>query len=203
MVNALESNTNRYRLSFVSGGLFLRESTQALTIYRTRKSWTEVRQGLIDEKVVSYNTLSSATRISRELVLRLSSLHGNEIEFYTSADFDERRALIWVAVCRTYQIIPEFVSSVLTERILSHRNDLLPQDFSSFLAQRALDHEEVFELADSTRVKLRTVLYRMLQEAGFYTRTSGLQRAYLPMTVRRLLELRRPSEILFFPGHGT
>lgn len=191
----------KYRLSFTSGGMFLDESAQAIRFYGQLQDWDKVRQALVDEQVISYKTLSSATRLSREIILRLQTFQNNEIEFLLNADLQERRALMWVAICRTYRIIPDFVRSVLTERLLSLRNDLSPQDFSGFLEDQALLHDEVAQLRPSTRTKLQTCLYRMLIEAEFYNKKTGLQKASLPLTVKRLIEVNSPLEVSFFPGH--
>jgi len=195
------AGTDRYRLSFISGGMFIRESTQAFHIYARAKDWSHVQTHLIDEHIVSYKTLSSAKRLSREIVLRLRSLEPHEADFAIDADFEERRALLWIAICRTYEIIPDFVRTVLTERLLSLRTDLSPQDFEQFLEGRALLHSEIESLAPSTRTKLRTVLYRMLDEAGFYDKNEGLKASHVPASVRRLIDAHAPSEIRYFPGH--
>jgi len=195
------ARTDRYRLSFISGGMFIRESTQAFHIYARTQDWDHVQAHLIDEQVISYKTLSSAKRLSYEIVLRLRSLEPHEAEFALDADYEERRALLWIAICRTYEIIPDFVRTVLTERLLALRTDLSPQDFEQFLEGRALLHSEIDGLASSTRTKLRTVLYRMLDEAGFYDKKDGLKATYVPASVRRLIDANTPSEIRYFPGH--
>lgn len=181
--------------------MFIRESTQAFHIYARGQDWDLVQTHLIDEHIVSYKTLSSAKRLSREIVLRLRSLKPHEAEFALDADFEERRALLWIAICRTYEIIPDFVRTVLTERLLSLRTDLSPQDFEQFLEGRALLHSEIESLAPSTRTKLRTVLYRMLDEADFYDKKEGLKANHIPASVRRLIDANIPSEIRYFPGH--
>ena len=191
----------KYRLSFISGGMFLRESVEAIRIYDRVRDWHNVRQVLIDEQVISFKTLSSAKRLSHEIILRLQSLNDNELRFSLNADYEERRAIIWLAICRTYEIIPDFVRTVLTERLLMLRNDLSPQDFQNFLEGQALIHDEVARLASSTCTKLRTVLYRMLREAGFYEKKEGLKATYVPASVRRLIDANAPSEIRYFPGH--
>jgi hypothetical protein len=85
--------------------------------------------------------------------------------------------------------------------VLSLRNDLSAQDFAGFLNDQAMLHDEVARLTTSTRIKLRTCLYRMLADARFYDQKTGLQKAPLPLTVRRLIDANSPREVSFFPGH--
>jgi hypothetical protein len=190
-----------YRLSFVSGGMFISESSRALHFYARLQDWDHVQTQLINDQIISYKTMSSAKRLSHEIILRLRSLDPHEAEFALDADFEERRALIWVAICRTYEIIPDFVRAVLTERLRALRTDLSPLDFEIFLEGRALLHSKIEGIAPSTRTKLRTVLYRMLCEAGFFDGKEGLKATYVPASVRRLIDANRPSEIRYFPGH--
>ena len=193
----------KYRLSFISGGLFLRESIAAVRIYSNVMDWDVVRQKLMDERVISYNTLSTAKRLSREIILRLKSLYPNEILFFENADIEERRLLLWLAICRTYEIIPAFVNSVLSERLLSMREDLSDQDFERFLQGQEIMHPEIAELSPSTRTKLRAVLYRMLGEMGFFDKRSGtLKGVYVPQSVRKLIETSSPIEMAYYPGQS-
>ena len=195
--------SQKYRLSFISGGLFLRESVAAVQIYSKCSDWNEVRQKLIDDQIISFNTLSTAKRLSREIVLRLKSLHPNEIYFFENVDMEERRMIIWLAICRTYSIIPAFVDSVISEKLLSMREDLSNQDFEKFLQGQEITHPEIAELSPSTRTKLRTVLYRMLGEMGFFDKKSGtLKGVYVPRSVQNLIELSSPLEMAFYPGQA-
>ena len=73
---------------------------------------------------------------------------------------------MWAAACRRYDLIGEFAEEVLRERFLLLAPTLDYEDFDSFVRGKALWHEEVADLKDSTLQKLRSNVFRMLVEAG-------------------------------------
>jgi hypothetical protein len=77
--------------------------------------------------------------------------------------------LLWAAACRHYDLIGEFAEEVLRERFLLLTPKLEYDDFNSFVRSKALWHEEVADLENSTLRKLRSNIFRMLVEAGLLT----------------------------------
>ena len=74
--------------------------------------------------------------------------------------------------------------------------------FDSFIRTKALWHEEVAELKDSTLRKLRANVFRMLVEAGLLTDDGRILAAVLSNRVADALAARTPSDIRFFPTAG-
>ncbi|WP_439619155.1 DUF1819 family protein [Hyphomonas sp.] len=195
--------SSRYRLSFSTGGLFVQESVGAARLALGGCDWDETERLLVDRQIVSYKAISSGKRVAREIVTRLKSLSSEEIEFLVNADREDQICVVWQSICRTYEIIADFVAEDLEERLRSFRNDLAAVDFEAFLDRKAAWHPEVANLNESTRSKLRQVLFRMLREADFFSKTGGLQPAHLSATFLRFLERHRPSDISAFPGAIT
>ncbi len=57
---------------------------------------------------------------------------------------------MWAAACRRYDLIGEFAEEVLRERFLTLAATLGYEDFDSFMRAKALWHEELADLKDST-----------------------------------------------------
>lgn len=197
------ADSSRYRLSFSTGGLFVQESVAAAKLFLGGYDWVETERLLVDRQIVSYKAISSGKRVAREIVTRLKSLSRSEFEFLVSADREDQICVVWQSICRTYEIIADFVAEELEERLRALRNDLAAVDFETFLDRKAAWHPELANLNESTRSKLRQVLFRMLREADFFSQADGLQRAHLSSTFLRFLERHRPSDISAFPGALT
>ena len=189
----------RYKLSFTSGALLMREAMIAAPLYLRERDWSKVRALVEDENLLQTRTIESGRRFAREVVQRLAVLTFGEVELLIDATATERAHLLWAAACRRYDLIGEFAEEVVRERFLLMTPTLSHEDFDSFLRGKALWHAELAELKDSTLRKLRTNLFRMLREAGLLSDEGYLLQSVLSQRVASALAARTPSDIRFFP----
>ena len=77
----------------------------------------------------------------------------------------EQRQILWYAICRRYAFIREFATEVLYEKYLCLDYELTEFDYEAFFNRKADWHDELDQLKETTRIKIRTVLFRMLREA--------------------------------------
>ena len=68
---AMRAST-RYRLSFTSGGLLVREAVVAAPLYLRLRDWPKVRSVIDEENPLQTRTVASGRRLARELVQRLA-----------------------------------------------------------------------------------------------------------------------------------
>jgi hypothetical protein len=193
------ATTLRYQLSFTSGALLMREATIAAPLYLRERDWSKVRALVEDDNLLQARTIASGRRIAREVAQRLAALTHDEIELLLEATATERAHLLWVAACRHYDFIGEFAEEVVRERFLLLTPTFNYDDFDSFVRRKALWHEELAELKDSTLRKLRANLFRMLQEAGLLSNGGHIIQAVLSTRVVDALAARMPTDLRFFP----
>ena len=122
---------------------------------------------------------------------RLAVLTDDEIELLIDATTTERGHLLWAAACRRYDLIGEFAEEVLRERFLLLTPTLDHDDFDSFVRGKALWHEELAELKESTLRKLRANVFRMLREAGLLSDDGHILQAVLS---HRVAECARATD---------
>ena len=146
---------SRYALSFTSGALLMREAVIAAPLYLRERDWSKVRALIADDNLLQARTAASGSRLAREVVQRLAVLTDDEIELLVEATATERGHLLWAAACRRYDLIGEFAEEVVRERFLLLTPTLGYEDFDSFVRGKALWHEELAELKESTLRKLR------------------------------------------------
>ena len=190
---------SRYALSFTSGALLMREAPIAAPIYLRERDWAKVRQLIDEENLLQARTVATGRRLAREVSQRLSVLNDSELELVIDATSSERGHLLWAAACRRYRLIGEFAEEVVQERFLLLTPTLDHDDFDGFMRGKALWHEEVADLKDSTLRKLRSTMFRMLVEADFLTQDGRIVQAVLSTRVLDVLSARTPSDIRFFP----
>ncbi|AOY70769.1 hypothetical protein ARZXY2_1216 [Arthrobacter sp. ZXY-2] len=126
-------------------------------------------------------------------------LTDDEIKLLNEATSTERGHLMWAAACRRYDLIGEFAEEIVRERFLLLTPSLDLDDFDSFVRGKSLWHTELSELTDSTRRKLRSNLFRMLNEAGLLSNSGQIQQAMMSQRVANTLAARTPNDLRFFP----
>lgn len=194
--------TVRYALSFTSGSLLLREALIAAPIYLREHDWATVREIIETGNLLGSRTVSAGRRTTREVAQRLAVLTDGELELLVDSTASERGHLLWAAACRRYTLIGEFSEEVVRERFLLLTPTLDYSHFDSFMQRKALWHEEISTLKESTLRKLRATVFRMLIEAGLLTDDGEILPAILSSRVADVLEARTPSDLRFFPTRG-
>ncbi len=195
----MTANSERYALSFTSGGLLVREADVIVAEYLRAHDWPAVRQVVVERNLLQARTNSSSVRVTRETIQRLGALVDAELEILADASLTERCHLMWAAACRRYDLIGEFAEEVLRERFLLMTPTVDAEHFDRFMAGKSLWHPELDELKPSTREKLRQTIFRMLHEAGLRTEAGAVIPAVISERVQGVLAASEPSDIRFFP----
>lgn len=192
--------TERYRLSFTTGGLFRSEAPPIARHYLASRDWVATRNQIRSGNLLQVRTAAAALRISKEVVARLEQLDTDELTFLSHCGLRDGGYLLWVAACRRYTLIRDFAEEVLRERTLLLQRQVSVGDYDSFFSSKALWHAELDELAPSTQRKLRQNLFRMLREAHLVSAQLLIQPATLSPALAQLLARQGKQSFLVFPA---
>jgi hypothetical protein len=187
-------------MSFVTGGLFYVESLAVASLHRVGEPWAATSARAFEEGAFPVRKASSARRSLREIIHRLKWLSDQELALLLDGARDEQTALLWVAVCRTYRFVGEFAEEVIADRYLSLRTDLTHDDFDAFYARKAEWSDKLTAISESTKAKLRAVLFRFMRESGILGSTDRIEPALLSTRVLALLNEAGGRDLGFFPG---
>lgn len=188
----------RYLLSFTASPIRRAECVTLSRKYLELNDWQLVRKAAIDEDLLMLHSESSRKRVSGELIKRLKNLGPKELakladaQTTTPAQF----AILWVAVCRTYEFVSDFTQQVVAERWGTGRGTLPYGAYEEFCSEAALVHPELAKLAEGTKGRLRNQLYQMLREMGFIDESLNLNPYLLPAECSGLVA---PADLRFFP----
>jgi hypothetical protein len=188
-----------YNMSFTAGGLFLRESVEIAELFLTQGDWKAVRYMALNQNLIQSRTASSSKRVCREICLRLEKLHEAELNILVEGSFQEQQQILWVGICRRHRFVYEFASQIIREKYLQINLDLRPEDYDAFFNAKAEWHDELEQLTESTRNKLRQVVFRMLREADLLTKANTINPVILSAQVARVVASHSPDDLRIFP----
>ena len=190
-----------YKMSFTSGGLFLNESVIVAELHVAGEDWKVTLSRALEEGATSLPKAASNRRTLREIVNRLMTLTEDEVRVMVEdAGRQEQQHLLWVATCRAYRFVREFAVEVICDRYIAYQLDLPLESFDIFFDAKADWNEGLASISDSTRNKLRQILFRMMREAGVISDGNRIQSTYLSAQLRQVIEATNPTDLAVFPG---
>lgn len=191
--------TQRYALSFTSGSLLTQEALIAVPIYLREGDWATTRARIKDENLLQTRVERSNTRMLGALIPRLQVLTEAELQIIADGTSTERGHLMWAAACRQYDLIGEFAEEVLRERFLTLAGTVTYEEFDSFYRSKAIWHDELDTITDTSFKKIRQVVFKMMVDAGLLTKQDLIEPTSLSARVADCLSRRTPSDVRFFP----
>ena len=195
------SESQPYKMSFSTGGLFLNESVEVARLKQPDDDWEATISRALENGATSLPKSVSNRRTLREIVNRISTLTDEEVEFFVNeADRTDRQAILWLATCRAYRFIREFAVEVIRERYLSYQLELPRESFDILFNAKADWDDGLSALSRTTQLKLRQIMFRMMREAGVINEDNRIQTSILSIRLRTLVEEQNPTQLAIFPG---
>ena len=165
--------------------------------YQDTQNWLTVRKRCIEDDILMLRLESSRKRVSGELIKRLKNLDDDELVYLASCeDARAQSAILWVAVCRTYEFVRDFTEQVVAARWAESKGDLPIASYEAFFEESSEVHQELAKLAESTRPRLRNQLYQMLREMEFVDGDNNLKPYLLPDSASNCIGARERG---YFP----
>ena len=188
-----------YKTSFTTGGLYYHEAPNVAKLYLDLGDWNAVRREILSSNLLQTRTRSSSIRTARELCFRLEVLSYEQLKLLSTGSPQEQMHLLWLASCKQYSLVREFAIEVVREKFLRLDLALSYLDFDIFFNAKAEWDNDLAGLTDSTRKKLRQVLFRMMREAEILDRANNIQPVSLTPDMARVIINDDPTYSGVFP----
>lgn len=152
---------HKYDFSFVAASLRLKEQVIVLEAEKEHVSKDEIIEKLGSGKI------PTGKRLYSEFYKRSTFYTDLQKETILSTDLNSQQQLAFLAITKTYKFIAEFVIEVLREKVLIFDYQLNESDYNAFFRRKNELYEELDLLTDLTKSKIRQVIFKMLEGAGW------------------------------------
>jgi hypothetical protein len=193
-------SNDRYNMSFTTGGLFHQESVEVAKLFLSLHDWKAVRKKALDSNLVRSRTKSSSVRVCREICKRLELLNVEELKILIEGSVQEQKQILWLSVCRRYRFIYDFAVEIIREKYLNLSAGIFPEDYDAFFNSKVTRHNELEDLTDKTRAKLRQVLFRILKETELLGKDNTINPSILTPRIVKIISQQELSDLTIFPA---
>lgn len=191
---------NKYSLSMSGASARMPESILTARTYLKLGDWGSTRKAIVDENLFQLNAVSSRKRVSGEIVKRLKTLTDSEVAFFSTSYGDDRCAILWVSICRTYQFVRDLSQQVIAERYSRTIPDYTREAYDVFFQEQEGIHPELSKLTDEGRKKMRNVVLRMLVECKMVSEDGSITPLHPTPMFKGTLDAAHADDLLLFPG---
>lgn len=186
----------KYKIGFTRPAL-IRETVIVAQLYDESKDWGRVKASVSSDNILQTRTERSSEVMLGEIQKRLSLLTDAQIELI-AADFPQDvRQLIWIAICKQYPFIGDFMTEVVAPALDGGRYEVGHDDYGYFFNAKADEHQELEEVSDKTRSNARLALFQMMRQCELLSDANQL----IPQMISSAVQNCTPeSDLIFIPG---
>ena len=127
--------------------LGLREFEIMVRLWIESEAWDEVLDKIMKQNLFNQNSQASTLRIYSEIRERIQCLTPESLSDFLEWDQEDRRAIAFVAACKCYPFIFDFVQTVLKDKLQVFDEVLIDEDFNNYWNTKAVDIPELDEVA--------------------------------------------------------
>lgn len=181
-----------YKLSFTSNSLNFEETLKILEIYTAqKKNWNVTQDLVVSKNILQRKKEKTITREFREIKLRLNNLTDAQLSLLLESDVETQKLIILLAIAKTYKFVKEFIVEVIRYKFILFQNVLFDSDYESYYSDKAAVYEKLDLIKDSTKNKIRSVLFTILTQAGLLNSTKEkiiIQPFLLPQLIKAVVK---------------
>lgn len=195
-----EIMNSKYSMTFTTCSLLVQEAINVAELFSKEKDWKKVSQIAADKNLFQYRTVSSLKRTLSEIISRLKLLSEDAIDLLVSGYKEEQLQILWLAVCLRYPFIYEFSVEVIREKYRSMQYKIEQFDFDAFFNSKMNYHESLENITETTRKKLKQVLFKMMKEAEIIDKDDNVQVALLSKQIIKAIGSMDQKYLMVFPN---
>lgn len=177
------------KYKFISRTLLTNETLKIVSLYLDLKDWNNVRKIVLEENILQKNKTVSLQKQFSEIKTRLELLPENFLEVLNNSQLNIVNLILLLACVKKYRLLYEFIIEVVRDKYLSFNYNVFEHDFEKFLRDKSLDYPEIDNWKQNTRVKMKSYIFKILEEAGLLESENTNMMIVKPYIPENLVEM--------------
>ena len=178
----------------LTGALMFPLCNGLIALYEEYADWNKVRQEAIKTNLAQMRVLSSTKRLITEALSRVKTLSAKELQKFSDLSLDEKKIVLWIALCRSNLIVAAFGFYLLNEGSRLGKSSISISDYETFYMHLSDEYPEFKEQSDYYHKRMRETIFSSAKQAGLLEANS--HRIIRHLVSQRLLALFSQSKVL-------
>ncbi len=187
----------KYSFAFTATTLRLHDFRHVVELYQQHTESIG-----IDELIEDFSSRKTRTnrRILQEYVKRYENLTPAQIDLFIKAGAYEQAQIAFLACCKTYSYIADFVFDIVREKYLVFDLELSDADYRSFYNRKSDFHSEMNEFAETTLKKAKQHVFKIIEEGGLIDsiKTRVIQSQFPSDDLKKVIANDNPNWLKLF-----
>lgn len=192
--------SNKYLFSFTGASALIAETLVVAEEFEKKKDWVAVEKSILDNNLLLKIKNATSKRELQEIKKRLRVLSEDQIRVLIEGDIFEVKAIILLALVKTYKYIYDFITESLLTKYMSFDYVLTTVDYDRFFNAKSLSHPELEILSESTLKKIKQRVFTLLEQTGLISKikNGSISKPILSERVIDVILLDEPSFLKIF-----
>lgn len=154
----------KYSFSFTAASALIPETLVIGEEYDRLRDWTLVRESVMNRNLLNKIKEATIKREFTEVKKRVMLLTEGQLSLLVNGSSDDVRAMILLGLVKTYHFLQDFIVEVVRNKYQVFDKSMQDIDYIKFFNSKVLFHSELEGLTDSTKKKIKQVIFRILEE---------------------------------------
>lgn len=155
-----------YRLGLTAEPFLYNESKSVAILKMNGNNKEEIKRKVIEDNIFQHKKTQSCKRSFLPVWTRVESLNNELLEVLINSDTRTSKLVLLYAIMKTDRLVFEFINEVYKDKIILMKDTITNNDFEFFFEQKSMQSEVLLKASDSTKAKLKQVVFKIMIDAG-------------------------------------
>ena len=149
----------------------------------------ELKKQNIEENLIKHKKISSVKRDNAPIFRRLKVMSKEMLEEFVCSDIETSKYILLYAIMKTDKLVRDFVIEVYKDKLYMRKEYIEKCDIDNWYEEKCILSRTLKERTESTAVKLKQVIMKILQDSGLVIKEKNMYRIMRPLLKEKFIAM--------------
>lgn len=149
----------------------------------------ELKKQNIEENLIKHKKISSVKRVNAPIFRRLKVMSKEMLEEFVCSDIETSKYILLYAIMKTDKLVRDFVIEVYKDKLYMRKEYIEKCDIDNWYEEKCILSRTLKERTESTAVKLKQVIMKILQDSGLVIKEKNMYRIMRPLLKEKFIAM--------------
>ena len=166
----------------LTGEPFLYNETKIIGRYLLEgEDEKKLKKRNIEENLIKHKKPASVQRVNVPIFRRLEVLNEDMLNDFVYSDIENSKFILLYAIMKTDKLVRDFVIEVYKDKLFMRNEYIEKFDIDNWYEEKCILSQTLKERTESTAVKLKQVIMKILQDSGLVVKDKDRFRIIRPL----------------------